>query len=43
MRIREFPTLVEKAKMVKTLEKDDNMVIRSRVGDSSSRKTKIHQ
>ena len=44
MCIREFPALVEKAKMVETLEKGDSRVIRSHPGGSSSGKVKVqHQ
>ncbi|XP_068483219.1 uncharacterized protein [Phaseolus vulgaris] len=44
MCIREFPALVEKAKMVETLENGDSRVIRSHQGGSSSGKAKVqHQ
>jgi len=40
MCIREFPTLVEKVKMVETLEKGDNIIIKSHKGGSASGKTR---
>ena len=44
MCIKEFPALVEKAKMVETLEKGDSRVMRSHPGGSSSGKAKVqHQ
>jgi len=38
--IREFPTLIEKTKMIETLEKDDSRVMRSHGGGSISGKTR---